>query len=229
MMSIGIILPAAGSGVRFGGRTPKQYMLLAGKPIILYPIETSLRITGVQSIVVPVAADDATLQTILKVNKIDDRRINIAIGGNTRRDSVLNALTHESLAEVDVILVHDAVRPLASKRLFEQIIDAAYLEGAAIPCVEESDTTKVVRNDYVVDTLNRLEIRRVQTPQGFRRRVLVDAYTKAVKNNLAGTDDASLVEAAGYPVRCILGDPANIKITTITDLAIAGSLFSGHI
>lgn len=229
MISIGIILPAAGSGVRFGGRTPKQYVLLADKPIILYPIETSLRILGVQSIVVPVSPNDATLQTILKVNKIDDRRINFAIGGHTRRDSVLNALTHESLADVDVILVHDAVRPLASKSLFEQIIDAAYVEGAAIPCVEEPDTTKVVRNDYVVDTLNRFELRRVQTPQGFRHGVLVDAYSKAVRNNLAGTDDASLVEAAGYPVRCIPGEPANIKITTITDLTVAGSLISSQI
>jgi 2-C-methyl-D-erythritol 4-phosphate cytidylyltransferase len=226
MISIGIILPAAGSGIRFGGQLPKQYVLLGGKPIILYAVETSLSIDGVQSVVIPVSPTDTTLQTLLKHYSIDDDRINVVTGGNTRRDSVANALMNSSIAEVDVILVHDAVRPLASKKLFEQIIDAAYREGAAIPCVEESDTAKIVRNDFVVDTINRSEIRRAQTPQGFRRDVLVSAYNNAIRHSLAGTDDASLVEASGQRVRCIPGEPANIKITTNTDLTFAASLLS---
>ncbi|MBI2794655.1 MAG: 2-C-methyl-D-erythritol 4-phosphate cytidylyltransferase [Ignavibacteria bacterium] len=226
MISIGIILPAAGSGIRFGGHLPKQYMLLGNKPVILYAVEISLSIDGVQSVVIPVSPTDTTLQALLKHNNIDDDRINIVTGGNTRRDSVANALMSSSIADVDVILVHDAVRPLASKRLFEQIINAAYREGAAIPCVEESDTTKIVSNDFVVDTINRSEIRRVQTPQGFRREVLVNAYNNAVRHSLTGTDDASLVEAAGHPVRCIPGEHANIKITTNSDLIYVESLLS---
>ena len=224
-VNIGIIIPAAGRGARFGSDLPKQYHELADVPILARTLGSALHVPMVTSLVIAVSPNDIHFDSMLEKAGITDDRVHRVDGDIERQYSIRNALAHPSLADVDVILVHDAVRPLASADLFSRIATDAMEHGAAIPVMPVTDTIKRISPERVVlETVPRGDLARVQTPQGFRRPVLVEAYERASQADLLGTDDASLVEASGHAVHTIEGEAWNIKITTTVDIAIAASL-----
>ena len=225
-MNIGVIIPAAGRGVRFGSTIPKQYLKLKGTPVIVHTLRTVLSVRGVTSVVVALSSDDKMFDLSVQMSGLSDPRLVTVEGGSERQHSIQAALMHPSMQNVDIILVHDAVRPLATKDLCERVVDAANEHGAVVPARPVSDTIKRVdENSNVVETIPRGELRAVQTPQGFRTEVLRNAYEKG--QFMLGTDDASLVEAGGSNVHVIDGEPWNIKVTTPVDLDIADVLMNG--
>jgi 2-C-methyl-D-erythritol 4-phosphate cytidylyltransferase len=146
----------------------------------------------------------------------------VVAGGLKRQQSV--ALGLQALRRCDVVLVHDGARPLVTADIIERVVEAAVEHGAAVPAVPVRDTIKRVDGDRVVETLNRDELRAVQTPQGFRYELLVQAHERAREEGFYGTDDATLVERLGHPVAVVPGSPENLKITTPEDLLLAEAL-----
>jgi 2-C-methyl-D-erythritol 4-phosphate cytidylyltransferase len=214
-MSVCIIIPACGVGSRFGTSTPKQFVELFGQPIIYHTIHLFDDIDSVKSIIVPVQTQWKDLVSNCKSKK----EIILAKAGKERQDSVHNALSIAKYLDVDYILIHDAVRPCASFNLINKIIQATIDFGAAIPGITPKDTIKITNeNSFVSKTLYRPSLKAIQTPQGFRKEIIIKAYQKADELGFYGTDDAYLVEQAGFPIKIIEGDELNIKITSKEDL-----------
>lgn len=227
-MDVGIIIPAAGSGQRFGGHLPKQYCVLCGVPVIIRAIGIMRQAYPNAPIVI--ACDERWedyLERLIAEHKLSGP-IAVVTGGATRQESVRRSLEHPSLELVGVVAIHDAVRPLATSALAQRVVDAAISTGAAIPIVPPKDTIKLLRSDdrYVESTLPRTRIGLAQTPQAFRRDVLVEAHQEAYRDRFDGTDDASIVEYAGYPVTTVEGEERNIKITTPLDWVLAEQILS---
>lgn len=221
-IKVGVVIPAGGLGSRFGGTVPKQYLPIQGVPSIVRSIQTILTLADCATIVVAAAEDQHThLRDLLATFHASDARVHIVAGGNDRQESVLKSLRHESLATVDIIAVHDAVRPLASEGLWERILMSSQSHGSAIPVIPVTDTLKRVLGDVVVETIDRSSIRRVQTPQAFAADVLQRAYQAADVEGWTGTDCASLVERLGVVIHCVDGEENNIKITTPFDVTLA--------
>lgn len=223
-----VVIPAAGRGVRFGGEVPKQYLVLAGIPILVRSVLAALRVERVDSVVVAVCPSDVDFVSRLFFNAgIDDGRLHLVDGGAQRQDSVALCLRHPSLDAVGVVLVHDAVRPLASRELWELVAQEAERYGAAIPGMPVTDTIKAIDPDgYVLSTLDRASLTVAQTPQGFTKEILIKAYSEASSTGYIGTDCSSLVEHARLKVRIIPGEETNFKITTPYDLTAATLLLS---
>lgn len=217
--SVAVILPAAGSGVRLGAGTPKAFLRVAGKPLICYALETFLSFDEVTQILIPVPPpvfDDELLQKEI----LTDQRIKLIEGGSERLYSVKNAI--EYLPNVDLIAVHDAVRPFVSTKDIRNVFDAAFKNGAAILGIPSANTLKQIDEKSIIDaTLNRNKIWQALTPQVFKSEILKKAYKAAADQNRFGTDDASLVEAVGERVELVEGDPGNIKLTYPADLELA--------
>jgi 2-C-methyl-D-erythritol 4-phosphate cytidylyltransferase len=214
-MTIAVIIPAAGTGTRFGGQLPKQFHPLGGKPLIQHVIERFLLDANVSRVIVPVA------QILLASVKNSERVVWVA-GGETRQQSVIRGLAETGDAEL--IAVHDAARPLFSEATFHAVVAAAREVGAALPVVPVTDTIHVMNNDaMVVETLDRAMLAAAQTPQCFRADILRDILVRAQLEGIEGTDEAGLAARFGYTVKAIPGDPRNLKITVPEDLAIAES------
>ena len=221
-MNLAIIIPAAGRGTRFGSPLPKQYHVLGGLPILARTLATALRVPHVIAVVVAVASDDAQFEDMLQGAGLADTRLHRVDGGEERQFSIRNALAHPAVADADIVLVHDAVRPLASVALYERVSAATLTHDAVVPVTRISDTVKRVdEGGFVVKTLPRADLRSVQTPQGFKADLLRKAYEQADAEGWTGTDDASLVEAAGGRVSTIEGETWNMKVTTGSDVSIA--------
>jgi 2-C-methyl-D-erythritol 4-phosphate cytidylyltransferase len=182
-----------------------------------------LAIPEVAAVIVAINPDHrAFCDHALSSNHIADERLTIVDGGTERQHSIRAALTHPAIGPSTLVFVHDAVRPFATFDLYRRVGLAALLHGAAVPALPVRDTVKMVLPDEVVEaTLPRTALRAVQTPQCFRADILRTAYDHAADTGFVGTDDASLVEAAGAPVYCVEGDERNIKVTTPLDLVIA--------
>jgi 2-C-methyl-D-erythritol 4-phosphate cytidylyltransferase len=214
-VNIAVIIPAAGTGSRFGGQLPKQFQPLAGKPLIQHVIERFLLDANVSRVIVPVA------QILLASVKNSERVVWVA-GGDTRQQSVIRGLAETGDAEL--IAVHDAARPLFSEMTFHAVVAAASEVGAALPVVPVTDTIHVMSNDAtVVETLDRSMLAAAQTPQCFRADILRDILVRAQLEGIEGTDEAGLAARFGYTVKAIPGDPRNLKITVPEDLVIAES------
>ena len=218
-MSVLVIIPAAGSGTRFGTAIPKQFQPLAGKPLVQYVVERFLLSGLVEKIVV--AVSDALLAT---VKQAPGDRVQFVAGGETRQQSVMAAF-HAAGTEFDVVAVHDAVRPFFRIRTFEALLDAARESGAALPALPITDTIHVTRDGKLSATVDRSNLVAAQTPQVFRYDVLRDALDQAISEHFDGTDEAGIAARYGYDVRVIPGDPFNIKITRPEDLAMAEAHF----
>lgn len=221
-MQTTVIIPAAGSGTRFGAERPKQFIPLLGIPILVRTLQAFEATDAVQNIVIAASprfhASIAELAHKYRLTKI----AGIVEGGKERQDSIFNALQTSISAASDVILVHDAVRPFVTPGFIQTIINSAWEHGAAIPGLTPKETIKeCTEAGLVAITHERSRLRAIQTPQGFRREVLVSAYHKARQHGFLGTDDASVVECAGFPVQVIAGEEKNIKITTPLDFAWA--------
>ena len=225
MRTIAIIV-AGGSGTRFGTEVPKQFLVLGGKPILMRTIEAfEAALRGVDhGIVVTLPADQFGLWDELCERYAFAVPHRVVAGGETRWHSVKNVLDSiNDVAGVDVIAVHDGVRPLAHRDLIDRVLDAARRSGAAIPVVMLNDSVRQVEG-ATSHALDRSSLRAVQTPQAFDASLLMNAYSQPYLPTF--TDDASVVERYGHAVALVEGDPKNLKITRPMDLALAEYLLN---
>ena len=221
-MNVCVIIPAAGNGTRFGTQIPKQFVELQSKPIIIHTLQIFEINPLISSIVLCLSSEwigfVESLISSYKLRKIKS----IVLGSTERQFSIKNALESAVAKSSDILLVHDAVRPFASQELISSVIHSAAKYGAAIPALIPKETIKVYNSSKTnIRTLDRSSLLSAQTPQGFKRNILIDAYKNARINNLAATDDASLVEALGIPVSIVKGEETNIKLTTPIDYKLA--------
>jgi 2-C-methyl-D-erythritol 4-phosphate cytidylyltransferase len=215
------IIPAAGSGRRFGAI--KQFQELAGKPVLLHTLEAFEACSAIEGMILAVPATDIPFVRSLTQNHSLKKVIHIIEGGKERQDSVKKAFDYTP--PCDVIAIHDGVRPLITQELIERVVKAAGEFGAAIPGLPAKETTKRVTPDlFVSETLDRSSLWCIQTPQAFSYNLFRQAVEKAQKETFVGTDESMLVERLGAKVKIIEGDSYNIKVTTPEDLKIAESL-----
>ena len=215
------IVPAAGSGLRLGAGVPKAFVELGGVPMVLRAVDGLLGSDVVGRVVVVVPSAEVAAASSL----FPGRPVTVVAGGASRTASVAAGL-RELAPDVDVVLVHDAARPLTPPEVVRRVV-AAVRSGlsAVIPVLPVADTVKRVDDGGVVTgNVDRSPMRAVQTPQGFRAGDLVRAYDGVAD---ALTDDAGLVEALGGPVHTVDGDPEAFKVTTAWDLRIAELLIAG--
>ena len=230
-MKVAVILPAAGLGTRMGkgaaektGTSRKQFMLLEGSPILMHTVRKFVASPRVSEIVVAVRADDVEWVGGMLARGFPNSPVRAVEGGNSRQQSVDNALT--SIApDTDLVAVHDAVRPFIDPETIEKVIDEAAETGAAIVGVPAVDTVKqVIRGTSHVrirSTLPREKLVMAQTPQVFRYELLKRAFEMARADGFTGTDESSLVERLDIEVSVVMGSDRNIKITKPTDMELA--------
>jgi 2-C-methyl-D-erythritol 4-phosphate cytidylyltransferase len=221
------ILVAAGRGERMGAGRPKAFRDLAGEPLLLKAAQVFDRTPSVEGIVAVVPSDEveAARDLLAPLRKLRA----VVAGGSRRQDSVLEGLKQAPEGYDGVVLVHDAARPFVDVPLVEAVLRAAAESGAALPVLGLVDTVKRVRDGRVLETLDRSELGAAQTPQGFRFRLLVEAYEAAFRDRVTLTDEAMAVERLGRPVTAVPGSARNRKITTPDDLAWAESVLSGAV
>jgi 2-C-methyl-D-erythritol 4-phosphate cytidylyltransferase len=214
--SLAVLLPAGGVGTRLGNRTPKQFLRIGGAAILARTLSHFLRHPAVRAVVVAAPAEHLE-RTRRLVAARSGERVRVVAGGASRQESVWNAL-QAAPSDVEIVLVHDAVRPFIDRGLIDAVAEAAAAHGAAICALPIAETVKRVRSGVVETTLDRSELWTVQTPQGFRHALLREAHDKARRDGATGTDDAALVERLGHPVYVVPGLAGNVKITTPEDL-----------
>lgn len=230
------IVPAAGLGIRMAGgksaqgtEPPKQLLELDGVPILIWTLRRLASCSRLERIIVAVRSDDRGHVERLLAGEDYRKRIKLTEGGESRQDSVANALK-EIGSEVELVLVHDAVRPFVEPAQIDKVLDTAAAEGAAILGLPATDTVKQVdpagggRASRITATLPRERIVLAQTPQAFRADVLREAFAKATAEGFHGSDEAMLVEHSGHAVAVVLGSPRNIKITRPDDIDMARHL-----
>jgi len=223
------IIPAAGSGNRMNRDVSKQYLTLAGKPILVCTLEVFEACPLVDALLVVVPSQDLeSVRTDILAPWNLKKVAGIIPGGKERQDSVRAGI--EALAgDTELVIIHDAVRPFITAGLIENCIRAAEEEGAATVGVPAKDTVKEVGPDgRILRTCDRSLLWLTQTPQAFRRDIIESAHRAAVRDGFRGTDDTSLVERLGIAVRMIRGDYGNIKITTPEDLILAEALLAAR-
>jgi 2-C-methyl-D-erythritol 4-phosphate cytidylyltransferase len=214
-----VIVPAGGSGLRMGGEVAKQYLLIAGMPILAHTLGAFQRSPFINEILPVVPEGDVAdvRRDIVEKNNLSKVRF-VVSGGKERQDSVRNALIHVR-DEHEIVVVHDGVRPFVTGTLIEQAVKGAKEFGAVVVGVPVRETVKEAdESGRIARTVLRDGLWLAQTPQAFRKDVILAAYEKAEADGFYGTDDASLVERTGIPVRMIPGDADNIKVTTQEDL-----------
>src|SRR5258707_7649150 len=219
-----VIIPAAGSGTRFGGDVPKQFLPLGGKPLMQRVIERFLFDAVVTRVVVPVA--DMLLDA---VKSSPGERVQFVAGGATRLQSVtrgLEAARNENDAEFDLVAVHDAVRPFFSPDPFHATLDAARTHGVAFPGIPLPDTVHQIADDAIASTLDRSVLVAAQTPQCFRVDILRDIIERAAQEDADATDEAGLAAKYGHRVQLVRGDSMNFKITRPEDLVMAERIYA---
>ncbi len=226
-MKIAAIITAGGTGTRMGADRPKQYLEVAGKPIIVHTLSRFAAVEDICHIVVVVPPGDAGR---FKEDIVDHHSfgtpIDVVDGGDVRQRSVWNGL--KSLPDdIDVVLIHDGVRPFIREAVIRKSIDAAAMHGASVVAMPLKETIKRVGAARDVDeTVDRAPLWGAQTPQAFRLPLIRRAFEEAWASDFVGTDDAMLVERLGNTVKVVEGDYHNIKITTPEDLAIAEAIAS---
>jgi 2-C-methyl-D-erythritol 4-phosphate cytidylyltransferase len=214
------VIASAGMGLRLGGRK-KNYLEIAGRPVLAHTLSAFEKSPLVGGVVVVVPASDIDYCETRIVKRFGFKKVlKVIPGGKERQDSVACALDVLG-SEWEVVVVHDGARPLVTPEIIDKTIRAAYRSGAAVTAVELKDTVKEVTGGKVKRTIPRDRLRAVQTPQGFRLDLLKEAYKRAAEQGLMATDDSSLVEGLGEKVKVIEGSYENIKITTEEDVELA--------
>ena len=212
------IIVAAGTGSRFQSETPKQFLEIEGKPLVVYAIERFAAAPSVTSIIVVVTSENIPRLGGVHV----DKPIRIVTGGATRAESVSSGLAVVE-EDVGIVAVHDGARPFVSVDEIERTILRAAETGAACLVAPVTDTIKTIRGDEIAGTLDREKLRRALTPQAFRTEVLRRAFESAELTE-AVTDECYLVEKLGHPIAFVEGSARNIKITHSEDLILAEAI-----
>ncbi|MFC1876334.1 2-C-methyl-D-erythritol 4-phosphate cytidylyltransferase [Thermodesulfobacteriota bacterium] len=221
------IIVSAGKGVRMNRSTPKQYLLLQGKPVLCHTVMAFSKCPEVDEILLVVPEKDIQYcrEQLLSGLRIDTP-IKVLAGGKRRQDSVFNGIL--SIDDRDgIVVIHDGVRPLIRPEMISRCISKAKISGACILGVPLQDTLKMVDGDSLIQrTINRESLWTAQTPQAFHYQLIRDAHEAAAKSGFETTDDAALLERMGLPVSILLGTRDNLKITTNEDLVLAGIILS---
>lgn len=213
------VIVAGGSGQRMGAEIPKQFLLLKGKPLLQYTIQSFLlAYHDINIILVLPAAHIAKGEEIIK-NMNAEERVQITAGGETRFQSVKNGLVY--VTHPSVVFVHDGVRCMVSQKLIQNCFEQAMLKGSAIPAVAATDSIRIDEGS-AHRTIDRNKVRIIQTPQTFRSETLAEAFQQ--EYNESFTDEATVVEASGKGVFLIEGEYNNLKVTRPIDLCIAEKL-----
>lgn len=226
MPKFAVIVAAAGRSSRFGSQTPREkkvFRELKGRPVWLRSVEVFADRSDVDQVIVTVSPDDIDWFKEKYAPNLGFRDLDIVEGGKERADSVLNALARVR-ADIDFVAIHDAARPLLVKPWIDEIFQAAIEHGAAIPATAVSSTLKRVDQQTVTETVPREKLFAAQTPQVFRRELILESY--AQRGDFVATDESSLVERFGHAVHVVKGSPMNIKITTQEDLKMAEALLA---
>jgi 2-C-methyl-D-erythritol 4-phosphate cytidylyltransferase len=218
------VIPAGGKGDRSGFPAPKQYLKFYNKELIAYTLDVFQLNNLIDEIIISAKGDYINLLNDLKKKYNLSKISKVVEGGNTRQDSVYNALkSMESVSENDLVIVHDAVRPLLPQNVLTNAIEIAKQKGNALVCIKAKDT--LVKGNRVVENyLDRDEVYYVQTPQIFPYSVLMKAMENAYENNYMGTDESMLVRQIGEKVNIVEGSVYNFKITTAEDVEMFETL-----
>jgi len=218
------IIAAAGQGKRMAGKRPKQFLELAGTPIIIHTLKVFEQCDVIHEIITVLGAEE--IEGFLSLTrKFGLSKASKAVaGGATRAESVFNGLKALDAQQVEIVAVHDGVRPFVTIDEITRTVEAAKLGGAAILVSAEVDTVKQVSGNVVVDTLDRSKLRHALTPQCFSYELLARAYRSVDVLDPALTDESSLVERLGEKVVTVEGNSRNIKITQAEDLVIAEAI-----
>ena len=227
---IAALVPAAGKGERLGPGVPKALRVLGGQPLLVHAVRALATAQSVDVVVVAAPREEIeNVRAALAGQALAPPQVRVVAGGATRQQSVWCAL--DTLpAEVEIVLVHDAARPLVPPALVDAVVSAVRQgRDAVIPVLPVNDTIKQVAEDgAVLATVARTQLRAVQTPQGFTRTALVAAHRAAQESGLDATDDAGLVEAAGGRVWTIPGSQEALKVTRPLDLVVAEALWAAR-
>jgi 2-C-methyl-D-erythritol 4-phosphate cytidylyltransferase len=219
---VSAIIVAGGNGRRFGGTTKKQFIEICGKPILYHSIDAFEKCKLVSEIVLVLPAENLEFyeRTISKIKRFKKIQKTVK-GGKKRQDSVYNGLKNVS-DKADIVLVHDAARPLVNIKIINRVIDQSKKSGCAICAVRINDTVKQSSGDYLIEkTIPRDDLWLAQTPQGFKYDLIKSAFQNAYEKNLVGTDESSFVESLGIKPAIVEGPKYNIKITKPEDLKLA--------
>lgn len=221
MTDVAAIVVAAGQGTRFGSDVPKQFLLLQNRPIIVHALERLQNAAIISQIIIVAGKDWVPYLGREIVARFNFDKISAIVpGGKERQDSVLAGLQALPTPH-EVVVVHDAVRPLFSLNLLARVINGCNTFDACVPGLPSRDTVKRIDGDRIIETVPRETLRLVQTPQAFRCQKLLQAFEQAAKINFYSTDEAALVEKFGGAVGWVEGEENNLKITTPRDLQIA--------
>lgn len=224
--SIAVIVPAAGTGSRMGGER-KQFRRLGEHPLVIETLRVFDRHEAVGLLVVAAPeSDHPALQEAVVAAGFRTPAV-FAPGGATRQASVRAGL-ERTPSSVEIVLVHDGVRPFVTEAAIDRVIDAIREAGASALAIEATDTHRREANGVFGETVPREGLYRMQTPQGARRDWLVEAHAIALRDGVEATDDVALLQRAGRSVRWVEGDPLNIKVTTPADWELAVRLFASR-
>ena len=213
-MKVSAIIPAAGSGERFGEE--KQFKLFSGRPLIFHTLKLFLQSDYIDEIIVavPSANVDSTHRDVLSMSA--GKPVKVVAGGTRRQDSVKNGID-VSDSDSTLVCIHDAARPFVTEDLIQRSISACEFADGAVVGIPSKDTVKFSENGLVKETLDREKIWLAQTPQCFHKNKLLQALYYAETENLTGTDESALMEAMGFSIKLVEGDSNNFKITTKDD------------
>ncbi|MGJ3509450.1 2-C-methyl-D-erythritol 4-phosphate cytidylyltransferase [Enemella sp. A6] len=221
------VIVGAGLGLRFGGRTPKPALRLSGKAVLAMSVEAMAAAGCTHAVVVLNPKVAEKLGASLSASPIP---VHQTLGGNSRQESVFNGLRvvhdHPTLSKAEVVLIHDAVRPMVPAHVAESVITAVR-EGAdaVAPAVSVSDSMRVMDEDGTTRVIDRSTLRAIQTPQGFRLPVIWESHQQMASKPAEFTDDVSCAERAGYPVTLVPGSRLSMKITEPPDMPVARALW----
>ena len=213
-MKVSAIIPAAGSGERFGEE--KQFKLLSGRPLFFHTLKLFLQSDYIDEIIVavPSANVDSTHRDVLSMSA--GKPVKVVAGGTRRQDSVKNGIDVSS-SDSTLVCIHDAARPFVTEDLIQRSISACEFADGAVVGIPSKDTVKFSENGLVKETLDREKIWLAQTPQCFHKNKLLQALYYAETENLTGTDESALMEAMGFSIKLVEGNSNNFKITTKDD------------
>ncbi len=227
MSRIAAILPAAGLGTRMGTEKPKQFLELDGLPLVIFTLRRVAACPAISEFWIATRAEDAAALAERVGGEQLGRPVRVVRGGESRQESVANALA-EIGPETELVLVHDAVRPLVTREQIERVIAEARARGAAILGIPAIDTVKEVKRGslpedvaLITATIPRERIVLAQTPQVFSCALLKEAFARAAQDGATASDEAALVERLGHTAHVVLGSERNLKITRPADMELA--------